>query len=594
MRFRSRQAAAGRVFAVTGVNTVSFAILASNPIKQDLLGFAVERIAPATGQSMFMPGFKVFESLIPQPTEGLNVSTFDHPVQSLVWDDFTADPESQYTYRFHPIKGRPGNLERRSRPLSIKVRTEPLVTSTAHDVFFNRGVASSQFYQREFGDDPIADMEPARRAKALAWLSRDLDEALLRFIDACRPGDRLLGCFYEFRYAPVVTAFKAALDRGVDVGLIIDAKVNESTDKDGVFHESYPREENLRLLAASGIPDTRVKLRQARRSNIQHNKFMVRLAGGTDPVEVWTGSTNLSLGGIHGQTNVGHWLRDQQIASQFVRYWELLFDDPGGTAADSAAERIAKNKVFRSAVQDLSPAPADLRQVSEGVTVVFSPRPDTTVLDSYARLLDSARAQACITLAFGINAVFKEVLKDNTPLNHLVFMLLEKKDAPTPDSTTPFVRLNASNNVYKAWGSFLADPVYQWARETNALQLGLNQHVSYIHSKFMLIDPLGDDPLVVTGSANFSGVSVKENDENMLIIRGAARVADIYLTEFNRLFNHYYFRSITEQFRRRRATPGQASLFLAENDDWLAKYDPGTFRAKRLKLFADMSGFRTL
>ncbi len=26
----------------------------------------------------------------------------------------------------------------------------------------------------------------------------------------------------------------------------------------------------------------------------------------------------------------------------------------------------------------------------------------------------------------------------------------------------------------------------------------------YIHTKFMLVDPLSDDPLVVTGSANFS------------------------------------------------------------------------------------------
>ena len=27
---------------------------------------------------------------------------------------------------------------------------------------------------------------------------------------------------------------------------------------------------------------------------------------------------------------------------------------------------------------------------------------------------------------------------------------------------------------------------------------------NYIHTKFMLVDPLGDDPLVVGGSANFS------------------------------------------------------------------------------------------
>ncbi len=592
MRFRSRQAAGGQVFAVSGVNTVSFAILAGDSTKDGLLGFAVERTDKATGRQQFMPGFKVFASLIPEPQEGLRVSTFDHPVQSFVWDDFTAQPDNEYAYRFHPIKGRPGDLDRGSRPLSIRVRTEPLVSSSAHDVFFNRGVASSQAYQRRFGTAAIETLEPQRRAEALAWLSRDLDEAILRFIDSSQPGDLLLGCFYEFRYPPVAAAFKAAIGRGVDVRIIVDAKVNERTDGDGDFFESFPREENLRLIAASGIGD-HVRLRQARQSNIQHNKFLVRLTGGNQPTEVWTGSTNLSTGGIHGQTNVGHWLRDAAIATQFVRYWELLAQDPGGMVSDSPTVKARKNKAFKSEVQRLSPVPADLTKVLPGATAVFSPRPGKTVLDSYAQLLDSAQHEACITLAFGVGQVFKDVLRDNTPRDHLVFMLLEKKDAPRPGSTASFVRINASNNVYKAWGSFLRSPVYQWALETNALQLGLNKHVSYIHSKFMLIDPLSADSIVVTGSANFSPPSTDQNDENMLIIRGDHRVSDIYFTEFNRLFNHYYFRSITELLRRTRQRR-QASLFLAETAAWQAKYARGTFRAKRLKLYEAMAGFRTL
>jgi phosphatidylserine/phosphatidylglycerophosphate/cardiolipin synthase-like enzyme len=45
----------------------------------------------------------------------------------------------------------------------------------------------------------------------------------------------------------------------------------------------------------------------------------------------------------------------------------------------------------------------------------------------------------------------------------------------------------------------------------------------------MLVDPLCDDPLIITGSANFSDASTTKNDENMLVIRGDTRVADIYL-----------------------------------------------------------------
>jgi phosphatidylserine/phosphatidylglycerophosphate/cardiolipin synthase-like enzyme len=71
----------------------------------------------------------------------------------------------------------------------------------------------------------------------------------------------------------------------------------------------------------------------------------------------------------------------------------------------------------------------------------------------------------------------------------------------------------------------------------------LNQN-RYIHNKFMLVDPLSDDPLVVTGSANFSLPSQRTNDENMLVIRGDKRVADIYFGEFMRVFDHHYARYI--------------------------------------------------
>ena len=95
------------------------------------------------------------------------------------------------------------------------------------------------------------------------------------------------------------------------------------------------------------------------------------------------------------------------------------------------------------------------------------------------------------------------------------------KTSPTR-SHKPFIRINSTNNVYEAWGSYIEEPVYQWVRETTTGALGLNAHVHYVHSKFMLVDPLGDDPIVVTGSANFSDASTRANDENMLgLIRGS-------------------------------------------------------------------------
>jgi phosphatidylserine/phosphatidylglycerophosphate/cardiolipin synthase-like enzyme len=176
--------------------------------------------------------------------------------------------------------------------------------------------------------------------------------------------------------------------------------------------------------------------------------------------------------------------------------------------------------------------------------------------------------------------LLKQVLADNGPDDHIVYLLLERADSGDP-------KLTSQNNVYEAWGSYVRDPLYQWARETSTRALGLNVHVIYVHSKFMLADPLSDDPVVVTGSANFSEASTTSNDENMILIRGNLRVADIYFTEFNRLFNHYYFRSILETVGD---NDGGASLFLAEDDSWLAKYAPGTLRSKRVEAYVNMAG----
>lgn len=611
MRFKSAVTDGFQVFAVSGVNTVSFAITATDEAKEDLLGFAVRRALKGEKPEV-RPGFKVFRSLVPHPTKGTRVSTWNHPIQSFVWDDFTAQPDSAYEYFFHPIRGTPRKPNRRAAPVEIRVRTEPMFSELEHDIFFNRGVASSQAYAVRFGnkrpDDP--KVPEKKKEEMRQWLSRKLKDAILRFIESARRGDTLLCCFYEFRYAPVVEALRDAVKRGVDVQVIIDAKQNGRTTKDKkmgkrVIIPSFPREDNLETIKAVGLPLQRVKLREARKSNIHHNKFMVLLKGAKkQPEEVWTGSTNISESGIFGQTNVGHWVRNRDVAKAFRDYWELLHSDPGGKSGDDRSTVLQKNKEFVKAVERIQTAPASIEAVPHGVSVVFSPRTAVSILNTYFDMIARAKAVGCITLAFGVAAGLKSRLQTNTPKSPIVFMLLEKEDRPRKSTakpgtrqkpTAPFVKLTAANNVYEAFGSYIEDPIYQWVRESNTVKLGLGQHVAYIHSKFLLMDPLGKDPIVVTGSANFSTASTTGNDENMLIIRGDRRAADIYFTEFNRLFNHYFFRAVHLKAAGNTRAALDDNLFLAEDPaEWLAGYKPGALRFKRVQMYANMSGFTRL
>jgi len=159
------------------------------------------------------------------------------------------------------------------------------------------------------------------------------------------------------------------------------------------------------------------------------------------PSEVWTGSTNISDGGIHGQTNVGHWVRDAKTAGRYQAYWKLLSGDPGARDGTTAAGK-KQNAAFMAEVEKITPAVLTLKAIPSGITALFSPRKGLTVLGLYVALVAEAQRSGFITLAFGINKDFKEALKGHTAKGPITFMMLEKKDAPTKKNKDTFVAIN--------------------------------------------------------------------------------------------------------------------------------------------------------
>jgi phosphatidylserine/phosphatidylglycerophosphate/cardiolipin synthase-like enzyme len=102
----------------------------------------------------------------------------------------------------------------------------------------------------------------------------------------------------------------------------------------------------------------------------------------------------------------------------------------------------------------------------------------------------------------------------------------------------------------------------------------------------MLIDPLSENPITVSGSANFSHASTDKNNENMLVIRGNTRVADIYLGEFMRLHSHYAFReAVAKDFNKGKDWKPQ---FLIPSDKWQQQgyFKPKQQRFLRREYFA--------
>jgi len=196
--------------------------------------------------------------------------------------------------------------------------------------------------------------------------------------------------------------------------------------------------------------------------------------------------------------------------------------------------------------------------------------------------MDKAETAVFMTAAFGVTDVFEEVFKEDK--DYLRYLLLEKED-----NNMEALTRDVDNRV--AVGDVLGKTAFEdWLRERfQAERLsGLNKNVKFIHTKYALIDPLGKDPIVITGSANFSDASTRRNDENMLIIRGDTRVADIYLGEFMRLFNHFFFRMVAASAHNGgHGTGERPASELAPDDSWRKPYfQKGKVKEKERLYFA--------
>lgn len=572
--------------AISGTHTILLALNCPDAARKGLKGFAFEREVVGGSQGpKFLRSQKVFKSVVPDPKKALDPKdpkkrrafyTDEFPVQSFLWGDYAASPGRTYRFRILPMFGEPGALTTDPKDeIKLEITTEKeWGTGETHGVWFNRGAIASQKFSEEFGNKPPKNINNPNDP-TVKWLSRGLLEACLAFITETKAGDALRVAAYEFTYAPILNALKGLIDKGIDVQIVYhDTK--DSTGQNG---------SNEQAMAAAGLPidDQKITFRRSK-TKIPHNKFIVRLEGGTNPVEVWTGSTNFTPSGFLGQTNVGHRVADAETARQYFDFWKLVKTDP-------------ELAVARAQLATLTPNPAEAIAASS-VVRLFSPRAKSEMLGWYGRRMLAAANSVWFTAAFGVSKELVDPIAKKR--NQMRFVLMEK---PAPPDQKKALTADF-NRVILSYGVPLGE-IYQmkngkvttrkrvkefeldkWFFKEEHFRPKNDGFVFFVHTKFLLIDPLADDPLVCSGSANFSSNSLLQNDENMMLIRGNTRVADIYMTEFDRIFRHFYFRDIANELAAAKSSDDAKAVFLDETDSWSNSYfKAGTLKSNRRLMF---------
>ncbi|RPI01595.1 MAG: T9SS C-terminal target domain-containing protein, partial [Ignavibacteriae bacterium] len=235
---------------------------------------------------------------------------------------------------------------------------------------------------------------------------------------------------------------------------------------------------------------------------IMHNKFFIFDGRDTtDATDDWvmTGSWNVTNTGTLADAQNAVFIQDQSLA----RIYTVEFEEMFGSTTE------VKNPVqarFGPAKQDNTPHVTFIQ--NKKVEIYFSPSDGTTAGIIHA--LESGDKD----IFFGVMAFTRTDIAQK---------LIDRKTAGAK------VRgmIDQSPNVLGMLQSGGVD----------ALTAGHSIVTGLFHHKYAVVDPFtdGSDPLVITGSHNWSSAAEQENDENTLIIH-SGEIARQYVQEFSKRY----------------------------------------------------------
>jgi hypothetical protein len=515
--------------------------------RNDFIGFAIKREPGYKGKpSSFLPNRTSFEG----PKKGKEFPTDKCPIQKFMWWDNRVDPKDKkqvYTYTIYPVTGPDKDHLSLNESLAtkIKVKLQPDV-SNGIGSYFNRAVVSSQAFSAKF-----KTVNDSNRIKALEWLADGLEKQIPEFISK---SPAIEGAIYhlsdEVWTIPALKKYKKPCSMVYDA-----AKKTDTANKPA-------------LEALGGLPNFDLKPRT--RISIMHNKFLVRLKSGK-PTDLMMGSANYTTDGLTQQANYIHTFASSALAAIYLERKQLLYGNPekkdiNADAGWSKTVKMAGNVKIRA---------------------LFSPekKPARAAMDEIIKNIGKAKSSVCFSLFATTDKEMRDAIFAKADEGKMMFGLINTVSDEMPASTNTDASTVARVDIYHrsqnnkdvfGHAAFSGEtaPNEFWFEKH---RLGSSQHPVYIHHKFIIIDAETDNPIIYTGSANMSNNSQYNNDENLLEIKGSHALAQIYLAEFLRIYEHYRSRALWQRYHNK----NKKKLELFEDRRWANDdYRPGSPKFK--------------
>jgi phosphatidylserine/phosphatidylglycerophosphate/cardiolipin synthase-like enzyme len=473
------------------------------------------------------------------------------PIQKYQWTDYMAEVGDSLQYRVVPMVGPDkDNLRPETSLASGWTKAIKLTPQVAPgiEVYFNRGIVAAQWVSRRLG---ITDTKLQGR-KLLnvidtpgdpfrEYLFGPLGKRLFGMLaEAKRKRREVYAALYEFNDKELLKAL-AGLGKRAHVVL-----ANASAKKKG---------EDPNSTARRGLKKVDLHNRMCAPRALGHNKFLVICDDKDKPRWIWTGSQNWSKTGLCTQANNSVVLDHPRLAQEYVDQWEQLKDDGDKTPTESK-ERNSKRRSVKI---------GDAR-----VGLWFTPTIDQVDLEEARKVVQNAK-EGVFFLMFNpgprgtmLNEIIAEARKGRKGSRLYIRGAINQNPGTTKN---PVELFSGKNSVKASYAVTLPAAIDRTTAYFNReLQRSPGAH-AMVHSKVVVVDPLGDDPVVITGSHNLGPKASGTNDENLLIIRGAPAVAQAYATNIMAVYNQYRWR-----FRRQTQKRSRRWTGLVDEDTWQAGY----------------------
>jgi phosphatidylserine/phosphatidylglycerophosphate/cardiolipin synthase-like enzyme len=280
-----------------------------------------------------------------------------------------------------------------------------------------------------------------------------------------------------------------------------------------------------------------------------HNKFIV-VTKNKRPVQVWTGSTNVTTTGCATQVNNGLLIEDDAIAKAYLDQWNWLkkcgneYKPPAELETTQDVDHAAKVSVFFTPTgkqhtsggkktTDPDPLPdlgycADLiAGAKEGILCLFfNPGPSGTLLND---IIDIAKKHP--------DKLYVRGVVNNDPST-----LRRNKQTGKLQGTNVAGLLHQDKGIPAAFDIVLPSALATGAASDAFFEAERDGFdIVKIHSKVVVIDPTGAHPVVITGSHNLGPKASTVNDENLVIVEGDPGLARAYAAHIMSVFNHFWF-----------------------------------------------------